>query len=440
MAKCGMGLIDMENKKLGFRAKSALYLYRCMHVIATTCALGTIPFLIANFKRVREGFDDYLGNVQIPEKNGKPVLWIHGVSMGESMVAIGFAKELKKLYPESIILFTTTHPDVIADVEKRKIADAVAYFPLDNYRSMERIFRRWKPDAVFVAETDFWPEFSYHCSQKNIPLMLINGRISSKIATFYKRAKGIAEIVFGSFSSFAVQSQVDADRLMDIGVKPEKIHVLGNMKADFTHTSQVNLDSVSEWRRGRKTVVFGSLHPEELEILKPLFADLAKENIATIIAPRNIALAESWSKEVAESGITVAKKSEIKDSQVLILDTIGELASVYKLSDISFVGGSLDRDKTGGHNPLEVLQQGVPLLMGPYYRNFTDIVEQLKAKGGISIVKDADQSFAEIKRILADVEAKNNMVVVGNSVLESNKGVLANTIELVKSLPFNGKS
>lgn len=420
--------------KLGIRAKLALYFYRGLYAVCMLPVFCMAPILGKFSRRVKEGFCDYLGNVKLPNSFNKPVLWVHGVSMGESMVALGFAKELRKAYPQSSILFTTTHPDVIKDVKKKQIADAIAYFPLDNYRAMNKIFNRWKPDAVFISETDFWPEFSYQCRKRNIPLMLINGRISSKIASFYTKAKGFAEIVFGAFSYFAVQSRVDADRLLEIGVPLDKINILGNMKADFTHTNQVDLANVSQWINSRKSVVFGSLHPEELDVLKPTFKKLVKENVAIIIAPRNITLAMDWKKELEKDGLKVCCRTGIEQSEVMILDTIGELASVYKLSTLSFVGGSLDHNKTGGHNPLEVLQQSVPLLMGNYYRNFADIVEQLKSYGGIRIIENGNQAFDTIMKIIKDEALANKMIASGNEVLNSNKGVVKKTIDLVKNL------
>ena len=420
--------------KLSFRAKIALYFYRGLYTLCMVPAFCLAPILGKFSRRVKEGFNDYFGNVKTPSNFKKPVLWVHGVSMGESMVALGFAKELRKTYPESTILFTTTHPDVIKDVKKKDFADAIAYFPLDNYRAMNKIFDRWKPNAVFIAETDFWPEFSQQCRQRNIPLMLINGRISSKIASFYSKAKGMAEIVFGAYTYFALQSREDADRLLEIGVPLDKIQILGNMKADFTHTNQVDLSIVSSWLNKRKSVVFGSLHPEEFTLIFPVFKKLVENNIAVIIAPRNISLAQDRKKQLSKENIKVCCKTQIEDSDILILDSIGELASVYKLSSVSFVGGSLDKNKTGGHNPLEVLQQKVPLIMGSYYRNFTDIVEQLKSLGGISIIENANQTFEIIEKIINNETLAHKMVSAGNEVLESNKGVVVKTLEIAKKL------
>ena len=420
----------MENK-LSLRASIALGFYRGLYALCLIPAFCVAPILGKFSRRIKEGFNDYFGNVKIPSEMKEPVLWVHGVSMGESMVALGFAKELRKIYPNSTILFTTTHPDVVKDVKKKEIADSIAYFPLDNYRSMNRIFNRWRPNAVFVSETDFWPEFSQQCRQRNIPLMLINGRISSKITSFYTRAKGLAEVVFGAFTAFAVQTRNDADNLLEIGVPLDKIHILGNMKADFTHTNQVDLSEISAWLNGRKLVVFGSLHPEEFEFLRPVFKKLASDKIAVIIAPRNITLADSWVNELTKDGVNTSKKTELKDSEIIILDTIGELASVYKLSSASFVGGSLDHNKTGGHNPLEVLQQNVPLLMGPYYRNFADIVEQLKKANAIEIINNAEEGYYTFKKIINDTSFAEKMTNAGNSILNNNKGVVEKTINLV---------
>ncbi len=433
MVRCATVHKDMANK-LSLRAKIALGFYRTLYGVFLLTSLPVAPFLGKISRRVKEGFNDYFGNVKLPQTTNKPVLWVHGVSMGESMVALGFAKELRKLYPHSTILFTTTHPDVIKDVKKKNLADATAYFPLDNYRSMNRLFNRWHPDAVFIAETDFWPEFSQQCRQRNIPLMLINGRISSKIEDFYTRAKGTAEVVFGAFSCFAVQSKTDADRLSRIGVAKDKIHVLGNMKADFTHTEQVDLANMSVWLNNRKSVVFGSLHPEEFSMLLPLFKKLVDDNIAIIIAPRNIALSQNWKDRLVKDNLKVCCKTQIEQSDIMILDTIGELASVYKLSSISFVGGSMDHNKTGGHNPLEVLQQGVPLLMGSFYRNFADIVEQLKSVDGVIIVENEKQCYESINKILNDKIFAQKMVKAGKEVLDSNKGVLLKSLDLAKSL------
>ncbi|HPT46590.1 MAG TPA: glycosyltransferase N-terminal domain-containing protein [Candidatus Rifleibacterium sp.] len=414
--------------EMTLRARMALNAYRLLHGLAFIPAAASLPVLEHYSRRLATGLSDYLGNVPRAEK---PTLWIHGVSMGESMVAAGFAAELRRHCPDYQIAFTTTHPDVYASFIKRKTADLVAYFPLDNLIAMRRIFDRWKPAAVFVAETDFWPEFSWQCHQRNIPLILINGRISEKIASFYKTFKGFSELVFSAYSLLAVQTPADAARLDQMGVDAAQIKVLGNMKADLTPQRNIDLQLVARWAGNRRCLVLGSLHPDEFKLLKPVFGKLLDRQTALIVAPRNPSHASNWLDELRQIDQGTMLRSQLGDKSagsILLLDTMGELAGLYALADAAFVGGSLD-SSVGGHNPLEVMQQHVPLVMGRHCRNFADIVEQLHASGGISLVGDAEQFATAMASLLLDAGSAEKMVAAADAVLEKNRGCLARTLE-----------
>lgn len=413
-----------------WRNMAALQAYRLLHGFAALPAATLAPFLQGRSRRISEGFKDYFGLV---DRAASPVLWVHGVSMGESMVAAGFAVELRKKFPEHQIAFTTTHPDVHASFIKRRLADLVAYFPLDNLVAMRRIFDRWRPAAVFVAETDFWPEFSWQCRSRNIPLFLINGRISSKIADFYARFPGLAGLVFGAFSLLAVQARIDADRLLAIGVSADRIRVLGNMKADLTPQQQIDTEAFKNWIGGRKCLVLGSLHPAEFAQLKPAMQMLAEHGTALIVAPRNPSLAPGWLGDLQAIDSTAKLRSQLSTtsrSRILLLDTMGELAGIYCLADAAFVGGSLD-PAVGGHNPLEVMQQRVPLIMGPHCRNFADIVAQLQETGGIRIV-DSCQGFADAADLLLGASPDAGLMVQSaDAVLAENRGCLQRTLQVI---------
>ncbi|MDD3147177.1 MAG: glycosyltransferase N-terminal domain-containing protein [Candidatus Riflebacteria bacterium] len=412
--------------ELSARAFAALQTYRLLHGFVSMSAAASVPFLGKFSRRINIGFKDYLGFVTPAQK---PVLWVHGVSMGESMVAAGFAAELKRRFPGFQIAFTTTHPDVYAGIVKRQQADIVAYFPLDNPVFMNRVFNRWKPSAVFVAETDFWPEFSWQCQKRNIPLLLINGRISEKIARFYRSFNGLGEVVFGAFALLAVQTTTDASRLLEIGARPDQIKILGNMKADLTPSSDVDLSAIKRWVNQRPCVVLGSLHPSEFKILQPAFRQFSENRVALIIAPRNPANGQKWQQELQNSGLNTCLRSALNtdcSSEVMILDTMGELASVYRLADAALVGGSIDQS-VGGHNPLEVIQQHVPLLMGPNCRNFADIVSQLQSENGIGIVETAETFLNAVNRLLNDRNAAEEQVLAADGVLEESRGCLEKT-------------
>ena len=412
-----------------------LQFYRLLHAMALAAIAPVLPFLDAGSRRVKEGFYHFLG--QVPSAI-RPVLWVHGVSMGEALVASGFAAELKKQFPQFQIAFTTTHPDVYCNVKKRQMADLIAYFPLDNALSMQRVFERWRPAAVFVAETDFWPEFSWQCQRRSVPLVLINGRISDKIARFYTCFGSFADLVFSSYSLLAVQTESDRQKLLKIGVVPEKIAVLGNMKADLVLPTNVDVKAISAWLKGRRCLVFGSLHPSEFAILKPVILKLAKQSdTAVIVAPRNPSMCATWKKELDSDACPVKLRSSLAggdgDTGLLLLDTMGELAAVYAVATVAFVGGSLDT-AVGGHNPLEVIQQHVPLVMGPHCRNFSDIIEQLKEMGGITLIADRAEAEESIGKLLANLELASRQVQAADRVLSLSTGCLQRTLEHIRPI------
>jgi 3-deoxy-D-manno-octulosonic-acid transferase len=299
---------------------------------------------------------------------------------------------------------------------------------------MKRAFKRLNPAAVFIAETDFWPAFSLQCKTLQIPLFLINGRISDKLAAFYKKARGLGEIVFSAFSLLLVQSAADLEKLVSVGVPPQKILVSGNIKADLTLiNNDVDLSKIISWVRGRKLFVFGSLHPLEFNLFKKKIFELVKKNIAVLIAPRNLNNSKPWFAELKKHGLKSIFKSMLPDdeqSDVLLLDTMGELAAVYSIADCVFVGGSID-PKVGGHNPLEVIQQNVPLLMGTNNRNFADIIEQLQILNAVYLSDNPGLILQKAIECLNNKTLALEMIAGAKEVLENNKGAMDRTIKEV---------
>ncbi|MDD3000994.1 MAG: glycosyltransferase N-terminal domain-containing protein [Candidatus Riflebacteria bacterium] len=416
------------------RPNLAISLYRIIYTSASVVAYGAVPYAKYFARRVAEGLNNFNGHLPQNESlNKKPVFWVHAVSMGESLVANGFISELRQAFPKCCVAFTTTHPDVYANAKKKQTADIVAYFPLDSYVSMKRAFDRWHPDAVFVAETDFWPEFSWQCRKRKIPLMLINGRISSKIHSFYSKFPSLADVVFGSYECFAVQTLVDRDYLLSLGVSDSKIKVLGNMKADLLPDARFVPDAAIAWKNNSKCIVLGSLHNIEYDLFKSVIKNRAEK---IVFAPRNLANAKKWFEELKKLGFKVCLRSDIKiDSDIMILDTMGELAAFYSLADAAFVGGTIDA-AVGGHNPLEVIQQNVPLVCGKNYRNFTDIIDGLKAIKAVEIVETENEIIAAFDGILASQEKSAKMTKAATEFLNTNKGVLKATLRFVEKIIF----
>lgn len=424
----------VEKTNYSFRARAELAGYQAAAALVSLLGAASLPFLPRFSRRIRQGFFDYLGLLAKPEN--RPVLWVHGVSMGESMVAMAFAGELKKLFPGCSLVFTSTHPDVIDNVKKKGIADVVAYFPLDNYLFMRRAFERVRPAAVFVAETDFWPVFSHCCRSLNLPLLLINGRISGKIERFYQQARGLAEVVFQAFSLFLVQSEIDRQRLETLGVKPDLVRVVGNIKADLTATAVgKDLKVIKDWKGQRKLLVFGSLHPSEFDFFKPMFKKMVAAGHRCLIAPRNPKFADEWWQQCQSLGLKTTLRSQalLPEVEVLLLDTMGELASIYALGEIAIVGGSIDRF-VGGHNPLEVIQSNVPLMLGPNCRNFADIVDELQQSEAVFVGSDIEEFIVRAETLLSQKRLAAEMAARASVVLQNNRGALARSLQEIKRL------
>lgn len=418
------------------RLAIALGLYQAAFGLALMGTAAVAPLLAGRARRIREGLQEYFGGLPCPPDG--PLVWVHGVSMGESAVAGALMDGLKKCAPHLRLGFTTTHPDVLATERRRKRADVAGYFPLDTWPGMARAFDRWKPAMAIVSETDFWPVFSQICRMRKIPLVLANGRISDKLHRFYTAFPAFGRAVFEPFTLLAVQSETDARKLREMGALPERICVTGNAKADLVAPAGTTAaHQTAEWAGTSRLLVFGSLHPLEFDVFLPIFKRICAEepDCRLLVAPRNISHVPAWEERLRAAGIRAVRRSALgeasatcRDATVMLLDTMGELASLYGLSAGAFVGGSLD-PSVGGHNPLEVLNQGVPLVMGPHVRNFADLVGELVAAGAMRQAETAGQTYEILIDISRGVETRTALRNAAEDVLKRHRGALSRTLE-----------
>ncbi|MBI3037679.1 hypothetical protein HYY75_01325 [bacterium] len=418
--------------KIYFSHSLALGTYQLLFNCLGFAAAGLVPWLVGHEERVKEGFQNYLGF--LPKPKSKPVIWVHGVSLGESFVACAVMERIRQLGSSICLGFTTTHPDVLASIRKKKIADILGYFPLDSFPIMFRAFSRWNPKLVIVTETDFWPMFAFLCRQRRIPLILINGRISEKLRRFYLAIPKLGEVLFGSFDLLCVQTLLDKEKLTMMGAFPDRIKVLGNIKADVVSRSSLSNNEIFiSWKKESRVIAFGSLHPMEFLLLKPILSSILKiANIKLLIAPRNIKDSIPWESDLTSAGFNAGLRSKISISanspSILILDTFGELASLYGLSAVAFIGGSLD-PKVGGHNPIEALQHDVPVIVGPHTRNFEDLLAELVQENGVSVVSNVDEFEKALRNLLFDASFAADQIKASGLVLARHKGALNRTIE-----------
>lgn len=333
----------------------------------------------------------------------KDVIWFHGASVGETVGLQPLIKEIKRKFPESYILVTTTSTSGQIEAKKRGIGDKVILFPLDHRRYIKRVLDAVKPRLVIITETELWPNFLFITQEMNISTVLVNGRISDYTYPRYYALRFLFKPLLRSFKKILVQTQKDAERFIAIGAEPENVLVVGSTK----YSQQVKAMPFLERTKyaeslgidvNRPCFVAGSVRAKEDELVIKAYLKAKKEvpELQMLIAPRHPQRFVAVARLLTNYGIEFNSRSKgraLVKRDVLLLDTMGELTRSYALGSFAFVGGSLV--DIGGHNPFEPAAQRVLVLFGPHTVNVKTVVEDLEAKGGLFLVKD-EKELAKI--------------------------------------------
>ncbi len=390
------------------------------------------------FKRLGFG----LANVISQIDTGKQRIWVHALSIGEVSSVRTLIQSIREEFPESVILFssTTRSGEQHAKVTLADLVDSFVSFPIDIYWVARFFITTVKPDLFILVVTDFWPNFLSHLKKRNIPAVLVNGRISEKAYVNYRRFRFLFQPMFNSLRMLAVQSEDDVAMFSAIGVPKEKVTRLGNLKYDVL-TPSSSAESSQDGHRfsipEKKTVwVAGSTHPGEEEILLNVCNTLQEKypDFFLVIAPREIDRAHSIKQLAEKKGIKMFFRTgePVDEAHGMILDTLGELAAVYSLADLAFVGGSLVPCR--GHNPLEPAAKGKLVLFGPHMEDFIDIVtDMLEEKVAIQ-VSSQENMEREIKEFLANPEVLDSYGNRAAEFVRSRQGVTERHIDLLRSI------
>ncbi len=412
--------------------------YNVMLVLLTVLLSPFFLFKILTVPKYRGGISQKLGRVRKRVKRvirGTRPIWVHAVSVGEVMAAHPLIRELKKKYPgRKLILSTVTVTGNYTARQRVPEADAVFFFPFDYPWIVRRVIRRINPVIFLVAETELWPNFFRELSRAGIPSAVINGRISSSSYKNYKRFKRFFTQVFGQVTLFCMQSDEDAARIKDIGAPADRVMVTGNLKFDqkipIVKASPVSL------RAGSKIITAGSTHRGEEAALLDVFRRLREKfpELVLIIAPRHPERFDEVAGLVNRAGYDCQRRTRLRGDikDVLLLDTIGELRSFYGICDIAFVGGSLV--KVGGHNLLEPAAMKKPVIFSRYMFNFKEISEAIISAGGGLLVKDKEELYVQVNKLLSDLEEAKRIGNRAFSVIETNSGAAKRTIDAVSGL------
>jgi len=423
-----------------------LIFYNLALLAALGCGAPWWLWKMATIHKYREGLAERLGRVRtFPNRRGRPVIWLHAVSVGEVLAVSRLVAELDRAFPEFSLLISTTTRTGQDLARQRFGAERVFYCPLDLPWAVRAYLNALQPRLLILAETEFWPNLLGGCFRRSIPVAVVNARISDRSWPRYRRLKGLWRPFLSPIARVLAQSETDAERLKAIGCLPERVSVAGNLKFDVRAAKEADATRLLKvLSSDLRLVVAGStLEGEESALLEawPRLLE-ADPRLALVLAPRHPERFASVAALLDQSGVSWVKRSDwqsqpvdsirkILPGQIVLLDTIGELASVYSLATVAFVGGSLV--PAGGHNPLEPAQFGVPIVMGPNYVNFRAITEDLLAHQALRITQKEDLASTLIT-LLDDPAAVRAMGERAKQVFDQQAGATDRCVQVLSEL------
>lgn len=368
-----------------------------------------------------------------------PTLWLHTVSVGEFMAAVPLIRRLQQAYPNHQLLITTTTPTG-AERVRATFGDQVfhRYLPYDLPGSMARLLDRAHPDLALMMETEIWPNLYHVCRRRQIPLVLVNARMSARSARGYARLASLSRDTLRCLSAVAAQSEADRDRLITLGAFAERVEVTGSIKFDLELAADLPQRAAAlreALGTGRPVWIAASTHGGEDEWVLDAFARL-REQVPTallVLVPRHPERFDAVAELCRRRQLVAVRRSEQRrcaaDTQVFLGDSMGELMLFYAAADVAFVGGSLV--PTGGHNPLEPAALGLPVLMGPHTFNFAEITRLLSEAGGLHTVQDAASLAQAVTELLQNEHQRQVMGESAKALVAKNRGALGRVLALL---------
>jgi 3-deoxy-D-manno-octulosonic-acid transferase len=376
-------------------------------------------------------------------------LWLHAVSVGEVGVA---ATLIRALPPSTPLVLTTITPTGQALARRALGEPRVAYLPFDLGFAIRRFLDAWTPSALVLIEGDLWPLLLARVKQRSLPVVVVNGRVSDRGFARLRRLRRWVRPILGPVDFYGVQTERDRERLLELGVPAGRVRVTGNLK--FESAEPPRLDElealVGAVAAGRPVLVAGSTMAGEEPAVLDAFAAIGPQRALLILAPRHPERAGEVLDLIGARGWRAARRSELGSgstphasdgesprttatdrTDVLLLDTMGELASLYRLAAAVFVGGTLVA--TGGHNPLEAARFGAPIAAGPSMHNFAEMAALFDARGAWRRVADAGELGSAWSGWLDDPASARQVGERATGLLSENRGALERTIDLLRS-------
>ncbi|HEV8384582.1 MAG TPA: 3-deoxy-D-manno-octulosonic acid transferase [Candidatus Acidoferrales bacterium] len=377
-------------------------------------------------------------------------IWLHAVSVGEVFAGVALARALKERYPQrKLFVSTTTQTGQTLARERMAFADGIFYFPLDWTFAVRRVFRVIQPGLIVIMETEIWPNFLREARRMGVPVLFVNGRISGKSFRRYRALNGF----FGGFvgrvlddaSLFLMQSDADARRLLELGAPEERMEVTGNLKYDFAPPCGSAMEAWLEKQIAEQerwpVIVAGSVVEDEEEPVLAAFDIVGRtfRRALLVLAPRKPERFDAAARIAEERGWKIARRSALSFSEpldegadLLLLDSMGELAALYRLADAVFVGGSLV--PRGGHNILEPAAFARAPVFGPHMENFQEMAADfLAARAAVQVGNEHELGGAWVDLIRGE-NKRRSMGEAAKALVEKNRGATSKSLQRIAAV------
>jgi 3-deoxy-D-manno-octulosonic-acid transferase len=418
-------------------------LYSLLLAMALLISLPWWVLQVLRLGKYRAGLRERLGFApwrlrRVPHSDS---IWIHAVSVGEVLAVSHLIAELQKANPGTQVYLSTTTATGQRLARERYGEDRVFFMPLDFGFAVRAYLNAVRPRLLILAETEFWPNLLHRAKQHGAAVAIVNARISDRSLPRYRRFRWFFRRILGDVDLFLAQTEADAERLQAIGAPAERVHVSGNLKFDIRAAAGSALAEDLRRARGsdRHVIVCGSTTEGEEEQLLEAFQQILQQlpSATMILAPRHPERFERVAGLVGASGIPLVRRSTWSSSErlsgrVLLLDSVGELAGLYALADVAFVGGSL-LPGVGGHNILEPAQYAVPILVGPNTFNFREIVRLFERSGAITTVTTGNLP-GMLLQLLGDTNERQRLGQRARELFLQNTGATARTLAALQPL------
>ncbi|HSW01453.1 MAG TPA: 3-deoxy-D-manno-octulosonic acid transferase [Sedimentisphaerales bacterium] len=418
------------------------------YVLAGLAFSPVLLYRMAAHQRYRAGWGQRFGNV-VRKDPKKRCIWLHAVSMGEVNAAKTLVAEIERRYPDHEIVVSTTTDTGYAQADRlfgRKWT--VFYFPFDVSWIIRKAFDRLQPSLCLLMELEVWPNFLFTAHRRQVPVVVLNGRISDRSFTRYRKIKPATRTFFGKIDRVLAQTPQYAERFRELGCPAERVLVTSSLKYD---TAQVadrveGADALAEQLDlgpGNLWVAGGTGDGEErivLDVHKSLVQDGRHKGLRLAIVPRKPERFDEVAQLIEQAGFPVVRYSRLKgttmkapaDDAVILGDTMGDLRKFYSLAQIIFVGRTLV--PMGGSDMMEAAALGKCTLFGPHAFNFRQTVEVLLAGRGALEVKDGDDLLATLRKCLSDPACATAVARAGQEIIRQNQGATARTMEVLSTL------